>query len=37
MKGMRHSPERIVGKLREADRLLADGLMSTLYAVRLWS
>ena len=25
MKGRRHSPEQIVRKLREADRLLADG------------
>ena len=25
MKGMRHSPEQVVRKLREADRLLAEG------------
>jgi len=25
MKGRRHSPEQIVRKLREADRLLAEG------------
>ncbi|HXQ55168.1 MAG TPA: transposase, partial [Actinomycetes bacterium] len=26
MKRRRHTPEQIIGKLREADRLLAEGL-----------
>jgi len=26
MKGRRHTPEQVIGKLRDADRLLADGI-----------